>query len=103
MSTGAAVLQRPSRRKRQTGASTALRPYARPWRCGQAPQPRSGAPKAQGLTASPAAAAPSPVPSITVIFFTCVRPLIDAPAKPQNHTSLTDAIQVVPCQFGNEP
>jgi hypothetical protein len=32
------------------------------------------------------------VPSITVIFFTCVRPLIDAPAKPQNYTSLTDAI-----------
>jgi hypothetical protein len=40
------------------------------------------------------------VPSITVIFFTCVRPLIDAPAKPQNYTSLTDAIQVVHVNSG---
>jgi hypothetical protein len=47
-------------RERQTAASTAPMPNARPWRRGQAPQPRSGAPKAQGLTAAIAVAAPSP-------------------------------------------
>ena len=77
---------------RQTAASTALMPHARPWRCGQAPQPRSGAPKAQGLTASPTVAAPSPVPSSTVNFFTDVRPPIDTTNTPRNYTSLTDAI-----------
>ena len=35
-------------RERQTAPSTAPMPNARPWRRGQAPQPRSGAPKAQG-------------------------------------------------------
>jgi len=35
-------------RERRTAASTALMPNARPRRRGQAPQPRSGAPKAQG-------------------------------------------------------
>ncbi len=34
-------------------------PTARPWRRGQAPQPRSGAPKAPGLTAAITVAAPS--------------------------------------------
>jgi len=43
---------------------TAPRPTARPWRRGQAPQPRSWAPKAPGLTAAIAVAAPSPRPSI---------------------------------------
>src|ERR1700761_3507422 len=62
---------------RQTAASTALMPYARPWRYGQAPQPRSGAPKAHGLTASHTVAAPSPVPSSTVNFFTAGRRPID--------------------------
>jgi len=38
-------------------------PNARPERRGQAPKPRRGAPKAQGLTAAIAVAAPSPRPS----------------------------------------
>src|ERR1700751_3176724 len=42
---------------RQSGPSTAPMPNARPWRRGQAPGPRSGAPKAQGWTATPAVAA----------------------------------------------
>src|SRR5712671_6032403 len=49
-------------RERHTWASTASIPDARPWRRGQAPKPHSGAPKAQGLTAAIAVAAPSPVP-----------------------------------------
>ena len=51
-------------RERQTAASTASMPNARPWRRGQAPKPHRGAPKAQGLTAAIAVAGPSPVPSI---------------------------------------
>ena len=35
-------------RERQTAASTASMPHARPWRRGQAPKPHRGAPKAQG-------------------------------------------------------
>jgi hypothetical protein len=78
--------------KRQTAASMALMPYARAWRCGQAPQPRSGAPKAQGLTAVPTVAAPSPVPSCTFIFSTGISTPIDTPNTPRNYTTLTDAI-----------
>ena len=84
-------LPRPS--GRQTAASMALTPYARRWRCGQAPKPRSGAPKAQGLTASPTAAAQSDVPSSTITFSTHPRPPIDTPITPRNYTSLTDAIR----------
>jgi hypothetical protein len=51
-------------RERQTAASTASMPNARPRRRGQAPKPHRGAPKAQGLTAAIAVAGPSPVPSI---------------------------------------
>ena len=86
-------LPRPS--GRQTAASMALTPYARWWRCGQAPKPRSGAPKAQGLTASPTAAAQSDVPSSTITFSTHPRPPIDTPITPRNYTSLTDAIKLV--------
>ena len=50
--------------ERQTAPSTAPMPNARPERRGQAPKPRRGAPKAQGLTAAIAVAAPSPGPSI---------------------------------------
>ena len=50
--------------ERQTAPSTAPVPKARPWRRGQAPKPHSGAPKAQGLTAAIAVAAPSLGPSI---------------------------------------
>src|ERR1700748_2787586 len=49
---------------RQSGPSTAPMPNARPWRRGQAPGPRSGAPKAQGWTATPAVAAQSFAPSV---------------------------------------
>ena len=49
--------------ERQTAASTASMPNARPRRRGQAPKPHRGAPKAQGLTAAIAVAGPSPVPS----------------------------------------
>src|SRR3954468_10526275 len=59
------TLNEPRSRARQTAASTAPVPDARPRRRGQAPKPRSGAPKAQGLTAAIAVAAPSPAPSIT--------------------------------------
>ena len=53
-------------RERQTAASTASMPNARLWRRGQAPKPQSGAPKAQGLTAAIAVAAPSNVPSFAL-------------------------------------
>jgi hypothetical protein len=46
-------------RERQTAASTASMPNARPRRRGQAPKPHRGAPKAQGLTAAIAVAGPS--------------------------------------------
>jgi hypothetical protein len=55
-------------RERQTAASTAPMPDARPWRRGQAPKPHGGAPKAQGLTAAITVAAPSPVPSIAPVM-----------------------------------
>ena len=48
---------------RQTAASTASMPNARSRRRGQSPQPRSGAPKAQGLTPAPRTAARSTAPS----------------------------------------
>jgi len=53
-------------RKRRTRTSTALMPNARPRRRGQAPQPRSGAPTAQGLRAATRSAAQSGVPSCAV-------------------------------------
>ena len=59
----------PSRiRERQTVASTASMPDARPRRRGQAPKPHSGAPKAQGLTAAITVAAPSHGPSIAPVM-----------------------------------
>src|SRR5579863_6835696 len=51
-------------RERPTVSSTAPMPDARPWRRGQAPKPRSGAPEAQGLTAAVAVEAPSSGTSI---------------------------------------
>src|SRR5579859_922772 len=48
----------------QTVASSALMQNARPRRRGQASQPRSGAPKAQGLTVAIAVAASSKMPSV---------------------------------------
>jgi hypothetical protein len=84
--------------KRQTAASMALMPCARPWRCGQAPQPRSGAPKAQGLTAVLTTAAPCLVPSCTATFSTDTNMSIDAPNTLRNYTTLTDAI----CEGGGK-
>ena len=77
-------------RERQTAASTAPMPNARPWRRGQAPQPRSGAPKAQGLTAAIAVAALSPVPSIA-LDSTDIAAKIDTSTTSRIYTSLTDA------------
>jgi hypothetical protein len=45
-------------------ASMAAMPDTRPRRRGQAPQPRSGAPQAQGLMAATVVAASSKVPSV---------------------------------------
>jgi hypothetical protein len=45
-------MRRVTRFKRSTSASKAWMPNARPQCCCQAPQPRSGAPKAQGLIAA---------------------------------------------------
>ena len=76
-------------RERQTAASTAPMPSARPWRHGQAPQPRSGAPKAQGLTAAITVAAPSNVPSFA-LESTGVEGPISTSASPEIYTTLTD-------------
>src|SRR5579864_1755941 len=76
-------------RERQTAASTAPRPNARPRRRGQAPKPRSGAPKAQGLTATVAVAAPSNVPSFA-LKSTGVEGPIGSSDTPVIYTTLTD-------------
>ena len=77
---------------RQSGPSTAPMPNARPWRRGQAPEPRSGAPKAQGWTATPAVAAQSFGPSVAAEH--AVDSTGDivpkrASATPRFHTTLT--------------
>jgi hypothetical protein len=79
-------------RERQTAASTAPMPNARPWRRGQAPTPRCGAPKAQGLTAAIAVAAQSTVPSIAhqTINSTGARAPIGSSPTLRIYTSLTD-------------
>jgi hypothetical protein len=80
-------------RVRQTVASSAPMLNARPLRCGQAPQPRSGAPKAQGLTAAIAVAAPSKVPSVAEHApnsIGAMAPIGTSTTSP-NYTSLTDA------------
>ena len=80
---------------RQTAASTAPMPDARAWRRGQVPQPRSGAPKAQDLTAAITVAAPSHVPSIAPDDVMAPDSTgADAPMNafitPRIYTSLTD-------------
>ena len=82
--------------ERQTAPSTAPVPKARPWRRGQAPKPHSGAPKAQGLTAAIAVAAPSLGPSIepdnpVSLNATGANAPMNAFATSQIYTSLTDA------------
>ena len=87
-------------RERQTAASTAPMPNAQPWRRGQAPQPRSGAPKAQGLTATIAVVAPSNVPSFA-LKSTGVEGPIGTSDTLEIYTSLTDA--TLPAAFGDIP
>src|SRR6186997_2963493 len=82
-------------RERPTAASTAPLPDPRPGRRGQAPKPRSGAPKAQGLTAAIAVVAPSAVPSIA-LDFTGVKAPIDPSTTSQIYTSLTDVTHTRP-------
>ena len=82
--------------ERQTAPSTAPVPKARPWRRGQAPKPHSGAPKAQGLTAAIAVAAPSLGPSIepdnpVSLNATGANAPMNAFATSRIYTSLTDA------------
>jgi hypothetical protein len=87
-------------RERQTCASTASMPNARPWRRGQAPKPHGGAPKAQGLTVAIAVAAPSPVPSFVPpvnLNSTGADVPINAFATARIYTSLTDVT------LGGEP
>src|SRR6478672_1288388 len=71
-------------------ATTAPMPTARPWRRGQAPQPRSGAPKAPGLTAAITVAAPSSRPSIVPDDSTRADTPIKAFATSRIYMSLTD-------------
>ena len=79
----------------QSAAPTAPMPDARPWRRGQAPQPRSGAPKAQGLMVAIAGAAPFPVPSIAPDAANLNSTGAEVPMNAFNtspiYTSLTDA------------
>ena len=83
-------------RERQTAASTAPMHNARPWRRGHAPQPRSGAPKAQGLTATIAVAAPSNVPSFA-LKSTGVEGPIGTSDTLEIYTSLTDVTSARDC------
>src|SRR6185437_13005799 len=76
-------------------ATTAPMPTARPWRRGQAPQPRSGAPKAPGLTAAITVAAPSSRPSIVPDDSTRADTPIKAFATSRIYTSLTDTTRSI--------
>ena len=91
--------------RRQTAPSTAPMPDARPWRRGQAPQPRSGAPKAQGLKATIAVAASSPAPSVTQANLANLNSAaaevpMNAAVTSQIYTSLTDTTKF---DIGNWP
>jgi uncharacterized coiled-coil protein SlyX len=84
-------------RVRQTVASSAPMPNARPRRRGQAPQPRSGAPQAQGFTAAIAVAAPSKVPPVAQHppnSIGATAPIGTSTTLP-NYTSLTDVTEPV--------
>ena len=91
--------------RKQTAPPTAPMPDARPWRRGQAPQPRSGAPKAQGLKATIAVAASSPAPSVTQANLANLNSAaaevpMNAAVTSQIYTSLTDTTaQGPPCLF----
>ena len=76
----------------QTAASTAPMPPARPRCRGQAPQPLSGAPKVQGLTAAIVVAAPSEVPSVAPQTQNSIKATvpIGPSVSSRIYTSLTD-------------
>jgi hypothetical protein len=76
----------------QTLASMAPMPDARPRRRGQAPQPLSGAPQAQGLTAATVVAAPSKVPVVARHPYNSIGATapIGSSTTLRNYTSLTD-------------
>jgi hypothetical protein len=79
-------------RVRQTVASSALMQNARPRRRGQASQPRSGAPKTQGLTVAIAVAASSKMPSIAKHAHNSIGATAPIGTSPtlRIYTSLTD-------------
>jgi hypothetical protein len=85
-------------RVRQTAASSAPMPHARPWRRGQVPQPRSGAPEAQGLMAAITVAAPSQMPSVAKHPFssTGADTPFAASTTSRIYTSLTDVTLAPP-------
>jgi hypothetical protein len=93
-------------RARQTAASSAPMPNARSRRRGQAPQPRSGAPMAQGLMAPIAIAAPSRVPSVAEHIPNSIgaTALIGTSTTLPNYTSLTDVtFQARALETGTRP
>jgi hypothetical protein len=72
-------------------------PNARPWRRGQAPQPRSGAPKAQGWTTAPTVAAQYFDPSVAAehpVYSTGTNLPMSASATQRIHTTLTGMTQL---------
>jgi hypothetical protein len=89
-----------TRRVRQTSASTAPMPNARPWHRGQVPQPRSGAPKAQDLTAAIAVAAQSSVPSIATFMENAEADQLGPTlvTHPPIYTTLTEATDPFPAR-----
>jgi len=82
-------------RVRQTVASSALMQNARPRRRGQASQPRSGAPKAQGLTVAIAVPASSKMPSVAKHAHNSIGATAPIGTSPtlQIYTSLTDVTE----------
>jgi hypothetical protein len=83
-------------RVRQTVASSALMQNARPRRRRQASQPRSGAPKAQGLTVAIAVAASSKMPSIAKHAHNSIGATAPIGTSPtlRIYTSLTDVTKM---------
>jgi hypothetical protein len=92
---GMTIVKTPTVGATQAAASMAPVPIARPRRRGQAPQPRSGALKAQGLTVAVAVAAPSKGPSVAQYngnFLEAIDPIGISASSPI-YTSLTDVTE----------
>ncbi len=77
-------------------------PHARAWRRGQSPQPCSGAPKAQGLTAAIAVAAPSDV-AFFALKATSVDGSIGTSDTSAIYTTLTDVTFASACGISEHP